>query len=237
VNDGTTSSDRRRLRRVERGARSARRSTLVPVTVGLSGGDLRGGETAVLEELNLMQDLVAVKRLDVARLRRRKATDRPAEVHKVRLDRMREWMHPDLLGEAIALARVARATRRNDVVPVAGASARERDQVVAGKRLTHLQLRRVPAAILATIAIASEEEGVRHLPAKAPWHVDELGEADDGRAWHRESLGADDLVLIRFDNFGLAINHEAERSPHRDHGERLERRIQSQTANDHAGPP
>jgi hypothetical protein len=43
--------------------------------------------------------------------------------------------------------------------------------------------------------------------------------------------------LIRFDNFGLAIDHEAKCPSHRDHGERLERRIQSQTANDHAKPP
>src|SRR5256885_4287330 len=117
----------------------------MPVTVSLSGGDLRGGKAAVLEELDLMQDLVAVKRLDVARLRRRKATDRPAEVHKVRLDRMREWMHPDLLGEAIALARVARATCRNDGVPVAGAAARERDQAGSGKGHAHLPRRCVPA--------------------------------------------------------------------------------------------
>jgi hypothetical protein len=40
--------------------------------------------------------------------------------------------------------------------------------------------------------------------------------------------------MIRFDDFGLPIDHEAKRSPHRDHGERLERRIQSQAANDHA---
>jgi hypothetical protein len=67
--------------------------------------------------------------------------------------------------------------------------------------------------------------------------VDELREADDNRPWHRQALGADNLVLIRFDNFRLAIDHEAKRSSHRDHGERLERRIQSQTANDHAEPP
>jgi hypothetical protein len=67
--------------------------------------------------------------------------------------------------------------------------------------------------------------------------VDELREANDGGPWHRESLGADEFVVIRFDDFGLPIDHEAERSPHRDHGERLERGIQSQTANDHAEPP
>src|SRR4029077_8823242 len=62
----------------------------------------------------------------------------------------------------------------------------------------------------------------------------ELREPVDGGSWHRESLGSDDLVLIRFDNFGLALDHEERGFLHRDHGERLERRIQSQTANDHA---
>src|SRR4029077_19870040 len=90
------------------------------------------------------------------------------------------------------------------------------------------------AAVLTAIAIAREQEGVRHLTPEPPRHVSELREADDCGSWHRQALGADLLVLIRFDNFRLAIDHEAKGSSHRDHGERLARRIQSQTANDHA---
>jgi len=80
----------------------------------------------------------------------------------------------------------------------------------------------VSAAVLTAIAITSEQERVRDLSAETPRYVNELREANDDGPWHRESLGADNFVLIRFDNFGLPIDHEAESPPHRDHGERLE---------------
>src|SRR5215467_10369038 len=97
-------------------------------------------------------------------------------------------MHPDFLGKPIALARVARATRRDDVRPVVRAAARERDQMVARERLSVLELRDVPAAVLATIMIAREQEGVRHLSAETPGHVDELREPDHSWPRHREAL-------------------------------------------------
>ena len=53
---------------------------------------------ALLERLELVEHLIAIECADVSRLNRREATDRPTEVHKVRLDRMRERVHPDLLG-------------------------------------------------------------------------------------------------------------------------------------------
>jgi hypothetical protein len=52
--------------------------------------------------------------------------------------------------------------------------------------------------------------------------VNELRQSNNGRPREREPLGADHLILIRFDNFGLAIDHEAKRPSHRDHGQRLE---------------
>src|SRR5512143_1501543 len=70
---------------------------------------LMRAQTSVLELLEVMQHLAAVERADVARLRRRQPAYRPAEMHEVRLDRMREWMHSDLFGHMIALPRVARA--------------------------------------------------------------------------------------------------------------------------------
>src|SRR5262245_39772325 len=102
-------------------------------------------------------------------------------------------MHPDLLREPIPLACVAGAARRDDVRPVVGPAARQRDEVVAGERLTRLELHHVAAAVLAAVAVSREQEGVRHLPPEAPRHVDELGESDDGGTWERESLGADRL--------------------------------------------
>jgi hypothetical protein len=64
--------------------------------------------------------------------------------------------------------------------------------------------------------------------------VDELGQPNHGGTWERESLGADHFILIRFDDLRFSIDHETKRPSHRDHGEGLERRVQSQTPNDHA---
>ena len=103
----------------------------------------------MLQLLEMMQHLAAVERADVARLRRRESPDGPAEMHEVRLDRVRQRVHPDLLGKAIALARVARAAGGDDVRPLVRSAARQRDQVVARQRLTRLELRDVAAAVLA----------------------------------------------------------------------------------------
>src|SRR4051812_37053947 len=99
----------------------------------------------------MVEHFAAVERLDVASLRRRETAHRPAEMHEVRLDRMRERMHPDLFWEAIALAGVAGAARGHDVRPLVGAAARERHEVVARQRFPRLELGDVAPAVLATI--------------------------------------------------------------------------------------
>src|SRR5690348_4592935 len=112
---------------------------------------LGGGVAPMLQNLELVENLVAVKRSNVARLCRRQPPYRPAEMHEVRLDRMGERMHPDLLRQAIAFPRVARAASGDHVVPVVGAAARQRNEVVARQRLAQLQLRGVTAAVLTAI--------------------------------------------------------------------------------------
>ena len=74
--------------------------------------------SSVLELLQMMEHFAAVEGLDVAGLRRREAADRPAEMHEVRLDGMRERVHPDFLRETIALTRVAGTASGDDVRPV-----------------------------------------------------------------------------------------------------------------------
>ena len=91
--------------------------------------------TSMLEQLDLVEYLVAVECLDVARLGRRKTTDRPAEVHEMRFHGMRERMHSDFLGQPISLAGITRTTSRDDVVPVVGTASRERDQMVTRESL------------------------------------------------------------------------------------------------------
>src|SRR6266487_1788311 len=78
---------------------------------------------AMLERLQLMQHLIAVECLDVPRLNWREAAHGPAEMYEVRLDRIRERMHPDLFGQTVALARIAGAARRDDVGPIVRAAA------------------------------------------------------------------------------------------------------------------
>src|SRR4051794_22380426 len=135
---------------------------------------------AVLEQLDLVQHLVAIERANVAGLRRGQATDGPAEMHEMRLGWMRQRMHSDLFRQAIALSGITRAASGDDVVPVVRAAARQRDQVIARERLAELELRRVAAAVLTTITVAREEEGVGDLAPEPTRHVNELREANDG---------------------------------------------------------
>ena len=73
---------------------------------------------AVLELLELVQRLRAVEQPDVVRLLGSETPHGPAQVHEVRLDGLNDRMHPDLLGQAIRLAGVARSARRDHVRPV-----------------------------------------------------------------------------------------------------------------------
>src|SRR5256885_1278638 len=97
--------------------------------------------------------------------------------------------------------------------------------MIARERLSRLQLHLRTPAILATVAIAREEEGVRHLAPEAARHVDELHEPDDRRARQREPLGADEAPRIALHDLRLAIEHETKRPTHGNHRQRLERRI------------
>src|SRR5690242_18836884 len=95
---------------------------------------------AMLQCLELLEDGIAVEGANVARLGLREAADRPREMHEMRLDRMGERMHPDLLRESVALARVAGRAGGNDVRPVVAAATRDRDDVITGERLARTQL-------------------------------------------------------------------------------------------------
>src|SRR4051812_14700971 len=123
---------------------------------------------SMLQGLELMQDRVAVERLDVARLSGGQAAHRPRQVNEVRLDRVREGMHADLVRQTVPLARVAGRAGSDDVRPVVRAAAGDRDDVVTRERLARPELDRRTAAILAAVVIAREEERVRHLPTKSP---------------------------------------------------------------------
>ena len=76
-----------------------------------------------LQRFELMQYLITVERADVLGLDRGELANRPAQVHEMRLDRMRQRMHADLFRKAIALPGVAGAAGCDDVRPIVRAAA------------------------------------------------------------------------------------------------------------------
>ena len=76
-----------------------------------------------LEILEVVQGLFTVEDPDVLRLGRRQTTDRPAQMHEVRLDRWMQRVHPDLAWQVVRLPGVAGAAGGYDVRPVVHTAA------------------------------------------------------------------------------------------------------------------
>ena len=89
--------------------------------------------------------------------------------------------------------------------------------MVASETFAGFELRDAASTVLAPVTVPREQERVGHLPAEATRHVDELGEPDYDRAGQRQTLRADYTLGIGFHHLGLAVNHEAQRAPHRHH--------------------
>jgi hypothetical protein len=186
-----------------------------------------------LERLELMEHLIAVERPDVSRLDRRESANGPAEVNKVRLDGVREGMHPDFFGQTIPLASVARAAGGDDVRPIVRTAARQRNEVVPGERLSRLELGHVSTAVLTTVLIAREQERVGDVTAEPARHMDKPRQTDDGRSGDGEPLRPHEAIVIGFDDLGLAVNHEPQGALHRNHRQWLEGSIQRQAPQNH----
>src|SRR5881396_772670 len=139
----------------------------------------------------------------------------------MRLERHAYRVHPRLFRQQVALARVAGAAGRQDVGPGVRATARQRDEMVAGEALPLLELQVVAAAELALVLVAGEQEGVGDLPAEAPRDVNEPDQPDDGGPGDLEALASHHRALVGLDDDGLAVDHEAQGAAHRYHGERL----------------
>src|SRR5256712_6501135 len=99
---------------------------------------------------------------------------------EVGLERRPQGVQARLLGKGVPLARVAARAGRQDVSPAVGATAGQRDEVVPRQALPVPQFLLVPAAELAAVVVAGEEERVRDLTAEAAGGVNELDEAGDG---------------------------------------------------------
>lgn len=87
----------------------------------------------------------------------------------------------------------------------------------------------VPPAVLARIVVASKQESVGDLPAKAAWNMDV---ADQPNHHRRRKLGgfrSEWTVLVHFEGLRLAIDYEAKGPADRYDRQRLERRVECET--------
>jgi hypothetical protein len=121
----------------------------------------------------------------------------------------------------IPLPRITRAARGDDIAPFVVAAPGQRNQVIPREALPVPQIELASVAILAAVAIASEEECVGDLAAEAAGDVDELDESYDRRFWQRQTFASNAVAPIRFDDLGFALDHQPEGAPDRDHGQRL----------------
>ena len=87
----------------------------------------------VLQILEVMQRLFAVEHPDVLRLRWRKLSHRPRQMHEVRFHRRLHRVNSNLARQTVRLPRVAWAAGSHDVRPLVGSTARQRNEMVASK--------------------------------------------------------------------------------------------------------
>src|SRR5690606_15991570 len=129
-----------------------------------------------------------------------------------------------------ALAVVARGARRHHVLPRIQTAARDRDDMVPGQKLTTSEVGAVAAAVLASVAVAGEQEGVGDLAAELAGDVDESFQSYDGRTLEGAAFRMKNAPVIHFEDFGFLVDHEAKCPFDGQNRQRLERRIQRKYA-------
>jgi hypothetical protein len=107
------------------------------------------------------------------------------------------------LGEPVLLAGVAGTAGRDDVLPAMGAAPRSRHDVV--------EVLGSPPAVLAPVAVPSEDAPARQRNTRAKRHTHEVHEPDHRR--HRDgcAFGAE-FSAVSLDDLGLLLEHEHDRS-------------------------
>jgi hypothetical protein len=100
--------------------------------------------------------------------------------------------------------------------------------VVAREALALPQPGLRPAAVLAGVGIAGEEEGVGDLAPEAAGNMHEADEADDDRARQLDARTSYRFVLIGLDDLRLAVDHKPKRTTGGDHREGFERGVQGE---------
>jgi len=87
----------------------------------------------VLQILEVVQRLFAVEHPDVLRLSWGKLSDSPRQMHEVRFHRRMHRVHSNLARQTVRLPRVAWTAGSNDVRPLVGSTARQRNEMVASE--------------------------------------------------------------------------------------------------------
>jgi len=80
--------------------------------------------------------------------------------------------------------------------------------MISSQELSSAQFGIAPAAILASVFIASEQEGIGHLPAKASRHVYEANEPNYQRDRDTLVLGPKVPFRVGFQHFGLLVQDQ-----------------------------
>src|ERR671912_1790150 len=160
-------------------------------------------------------ELIYVPALDLVELARV-----PHHNYVARLFGRALGVHAAFHRQAVALPGVALCACGNDVVPGVRAAARERLDVVAGQPVAAPEVVAMPRAVLATVAVAGEEDRVRHVLAQAAGYLDVLDEPDHERVRVLGPLGAEPAVQVRLDDLRL-FGDDEDYSPldrHQGHG-------------------
>lgn len=104
--------------------------------------------------------------------------------------------------------------------------------MVAREALAVTQLELASMAILTAVSVASEKEGVGDLAAEPAGNVHKPDQPNDGWFGEGEAFAPDDIYAVRFDDLSFPFDHQAQRPPHRDHGQGFERRVEREAAHE-----
>jgi hypothetical protein len=138
-------------------------------------------------------------------------------------------MHAHFACQVTTLAIVARRTRRYHVRPRVVAAARQRHDVVTSQELAATQMRAVTPAVLATIGITGEQEGVRHLPPEFAGDMYIPNQPNDRGTWHLPPFGSECPGIVYLENFRFLIQNQPQSPTYRQNREGLEGGVERQT--------
>jgi hypothetical protein len=150
-------------------------------------------------------------------------------MNEVRLAGRTDRVHAAFLREMVPLSSITGAAGSHHVGPLIVSTARERDQMIPGETLAMTQIRLGSMAVLAAVAISSEEECVGDLATKAAGNVDEFDESYDCRFGQRQTFASNAVASVSLDDLGFALDHQTEGAPDRYHRQRFKGGVQRQT--------